>query len=140
MRFELILKSEDRAAYQLAPMFAPLKKLYKSYLKLGFGNYMIPLGELRINSIRSKKGQWGFSLRHYSINGKIKLDNDEKVSPGFFENSGSLYGKKIFKNADDARESLDPSAQENFIAWHEHFNKERSDLLEWPPGMESEIG
>ena len=76
---------------------APLKKLYKSYLKIGVGNYLIPLGELRINSLRSKKSQWGLSLRHYSINGKIKLDNDQKVSPGYFENSGNLYGKKIFK-------------------------------------------
>ncbi len=32
----------------------PLKKLYKSYLKIGFGNYLIPMGELRVNSIRSK--------------------------------------------------------------------------------------
>jgi hypothetical protein len=77
----------------------PLNKLYKSYLKIGMGNYLIPLGELRINSVRSKKGQWGLSLRHYSINGKIRLDNDEKVSPGYFENSGSLYGKKIFNKA-----------------------------------------
>ena len=77
----------------------PLKKLYKSYLKIGIGNYLIPLGELRINSLRSKKSQWGFSLRHYSINGKIKLDNDQKVTPGYFENSGNLYGKKIFNKA-----------------------------------------
>ncbi len=74
----------------------PLKKLYKSYLKLGIGNYLIPLGEFRINSLRSKKSQWGFALRHYSINGKIKLDSDQKVEPGYFENSGNLYGKKIF--------------------------------------------
>jgi hypothetical protein len=78
---------------------APLKKLYKSYLKIGIGNYLIPLGEFRINSLRSKKGQWGLSLRHYSINGKIKLDNDQKVSPGYFENAGNLYGKRIFNKA-----------------------------------------
>ena len=78
---------------------APLNKLYKSYLKIGVGNYLIPMGELRINSIRSKKGQWGLAVQHYSINGKIKLDNDQKVSPGYLENSGSLYGKKIFNKA-----------------------------------------
>ena len=77
----------------------PLKKLYKSYLKIGFGNYLIPMGELRINSVRSKKSQWGLALQHYSINGKIKLENDQKVSPGYIENSGTLYGKKIFNNA-----------------------------------------
>ncbi len=77
----------------------PLNKLYRSYLKIGISNYLVPLGELRINSLRSKTGQWGLSLRHYSINGKIKLDNDQKVSPGYIENSGHLYGKKIFNKA-----------------------------------------
>jgi hypothetical protein len=96
----------------------PLKKLYKSYLKIGFGNYLMPLGELRINSLRSKKGQWGLSLHHYSINGKIKLDNDQKVSPGYFENSGNLYGKKIFNKAylsGDLRGAWDGA---NFYGYH----------------------
>ena len=77
----------------------PLSKIYKTILKLGFGNCFIPLGELHINSLRSKENEWGIALRHYSINGKIKLDDGEKISPGFFENSGSIYGKKVFKHA-----------------------------------------
>jgi len=75
---------------------APLTKLYKSYLKLGFGNYLAPLVELRINSLRGKKSQWGIDLQHYSINGKLKLDNDHKVKPGYFDNSINIYGKRIF--------------------------------------------
>jgi hypothetical protein len=77
----------------------PLTKLYKSYLKLGFGNYIAPLAELNINSLREKKSQWGIALKHYSINGMLKLENDQKVDPGFFENSGSIYGKKIFNKS-----------------------------------------
>ncbi len=75
----------------------PLTKLYKSYLKLGFGNYLAPLAELNINSLRDKSRQWGIAVHHYSINGKLKLDNEDKVHPGYFENSLDLYGKKILK-------------------------------------------
>ena len=96
----------------------PLKKLYKSYLKIGIGNYLIPMGELRINSLRSKKGQWGLALQHYSINGKIKLDNDQKVSPGYFENSGSLYGKKIFNRAYLAGEVKGAWDGANYYGYH----------------------
>ena len=97
---------------------APLNKLYKSYLKLGMGNYLMPLGELRINSLRSKKGQWGVSLHHYSINGKIRLDNDKKVAPGYFENSGSLYGKKIFNKAYLSGELKGAWDGTNFYGYH----------------------
>ncbi len=78
---------------------SPLTKLYKAYLRLGFGNYLAPLGELNINSLRDKDQQWGISLKHYSINGKLKLENDRKVRPGYFENSASFYGKKIFRKS-----------------------------------------
>jgi hypothetical protein len=97
---------------------APLNKLYKSYLKLGMGNYLTPLGELRINALRSKKGQWGVSLRHYSINGKIRLDNDKKVAPGYFENSGSLYGKKIFSKTYLSGELKGAWDGTNFYGYH----------------------
>jgi len=78
---------------------APLKKLYKSYLRLGFGNYLVPLGELHVNSLRSRENQWGIALRHYSINGKVKLEDGNKVQPGFFENSADIYTKKVFRNS-----------------------------------------
>jgi hypothetical protein len=78
---------------------APLSKLYKSHLKLGFGNYLMPLAELHINSLRSKESNWGLALKHYSINGKVKLDDGNKVAPGLFENSANIYGRKIFRNS-----------------------------------------
>jgi hypothetical protein len=90
-------------SFQVRPISAarmvgtPLTKLYKSYLKLGIGNYLAPLAELNLNSLRDKNWQWGIAVNHYSINGKLKLDNDQKVHPGYFENSASLYGKRILK-------------------------------------------
>lgn len=77
----------------------PLTKLYKSQLRLGIGNYLNPLGELTVHSLRERKTQWGIDLNHYSINSKLKLENGVKVKPGFFENGVSLYGKKIYRES-----------------------------------------
>lgn len=72
----------------------PLDKLYKSELKLGAGNYLTPLAELRINQLRSSKGSFGVGLRHHSMNGKVKLANEDKVDAGFNENDLSIYGER----------------------------------------------
>jgi hypothetical protein len=77
----------------------PLPKLYKSYIKLGLGNYFTPLGEISITNERSKAGAIGFNVRHFSTNGKVKLQNNEKVPAGYMDNDASLYGKKFFKNS-----------------------------------------
>lgn len=77
----------------------PLPKLYKGYVKLGFGNYSTPLGELSITNHRSKQGAIGFYARHYSSFGKIPLKYvPEKVFAGFMDNDASAFGKKFFKN------------------------------------------
>ncbi|MFC2089428.1 hypothetical protein ACFLT1_01530 [Bacteroidota bacterium] len=72
----------------------PLEKLYKSQLKLGMGNYLTPLAELRINQVRSSKGNFGFLARHHSMNGQIRLENDQKVAAGFNENQLEFKGKR----------------------------------------------
>jgi hypothetical protein len=76
-----------------------LEKLYKSYLSLGVGNYFVPDIELNINSLRSRDKWFGIYLKHNSINGKIKLENGDKVNPGFNENIALVEGKKIFKKS-----------------------------------------
>lgn len=76
----------------------PLAKLYKSYVNLGLGNYNSPLAEISITNERSKKGAIGFYGRHYSNNGKVKLENDKKVFAGYMDNDASLFGKKFFKS------------------------------------------
>ncbi|MCU0461265.1 MAG: hypothetical protein MUF36_04525 [Bacteroidales bacterium] len=76
----------------------PLPKLYKSYVRLGFGNYITPLAEVSITNERSKKGAIGFYGRHFSTNGKILLKEDvDKVFAGYMDNDVSLYGKKFFR-------------------------------------------
>lgn len=89
--------------YSITPIKAatllpePLPKLYKSYLTLGFGNYVTPLFDLTIANERSKKGSIGFNARHFSTNGKIKLDNDQRVFAGYMDNDLSMFGKRFFR-------------------------------------------
>lgn len=83
------------AAARLEP--DPLNKLYKSYLKLGFGNYFTPLGELSISSERSRNKIMGFYAAHNSSFGKVKLDNEDEVFAGYMDNYASLYGTRFFR-------------------------------------------
>jgi len=63
--------------YNISPIKAaallpdPLAKLYKSYVKLGIGNYLTPLAEISITNERSKKGAFGIYGRHFSS--KLRL-------------------------------------------------------------------
>lgn len=90
--------------YTISPIKAaallpdPLTKLYKSFIKLGVGNYLTPLAEVSITNERSKKGAIGFYARHFSTNGKIDLENTKKVFAGYMDNDASLFGRKFFKN------------------------------------------
>lgn len=77
----------------------PLPKLYKSYVKFGMGNNNTPLAELSITSHRSKKGAMGFYAKHYSSNGKVPLENRQRVFAGFMDNDASLFGKRFFRNS-----------------------------------------
>ena len=80
-------------------MSDPLPKLYKSYVKIGFGNYNTPLAELSITNLRSKKGAVGFYAKHYSSNGTVSLQNKQKVFAGFMDNDGSVFGKRFFRKS-----------------------------------------
>jgi hypothetical protein len=90
-------------SYTISPIKAaallpdPLPKLYKSYVNIGMGNYLTPLAEISITNERSKKGTIGFDGRHYSTNGKVKLQNDKKVFAGYMDNDASVFGRKFFK-------------------------------------------
>jgi hypothetical protein len=77
----------------------PLPKLYKSYVKIGIGNNNTPLAELSVTNHRSKKGAVGFYAKHYSSNGRVTLENKQKVFAGFMDNDASLFGKKFFRKS-----------------------------------------
>lgn len=76
----------------------PLEKLYKSYVNLGLGNYMAPLAEVSVTNERSKDGIYGLYVKHFSTNGKVKLQNDKRVFAGYMDNDVSLFGRKFFRD------------------------------------------
>ena len=88
--------------YSIVPIKAaslvpdPLEKLYKSYVNLGLGNYLAPLAEVSVTNERSKSGAYGIYARHFSTNGKVKLQNNKRVYAGYMDNDASLFGKKFF--------------------------------------------
>ncbi len=75
-----------------------INKLYNTYIKVGFANYMMPYAQINYNSNRSKTVQYGVNLLHNSSRGKIKI-NDIKTFAGFCDNEASLFGKKILKKS-----------------------------------------
>jgi hypothetical protein len=89
--------------YQVSPIKAasllpdPISKLYKSYVNIGLGNYFTPMAEVSVTNDRSKKGTIGFYARHLSDNGKVELQNSDKVFAGFMDNEASLFGRKFLK-------------------------------------------
>ncbi|MCG9911518.1 MAG: hypothetical protein MH137_09480 [Flavobacteriales bacterium] len=50
----------------------PLKKLRRLYMKLGFGNYLTPLAQVRVNSLRSKNDAYDVGYSYFASFGKQK--------------------------------------------------------------------
>jgi hypothetical protein len=76
----------------------PLDKFYKSYLKIGLGNYVTPLAEYSIHNLRSKEYAFGGYIFHKSSHTKMELENGAKVPAGYGRNKLLLYGKKFYKD------------------------------------------
>lgn len=100
-----IIPTRVDAPFELKPINAakmvgtPLEKLYKSFLRLGFGNYYTTLAEYNINTLRSKDHSLGASYFHKSSTGsKLELDNKHKVIAGYSSNRAEGYANKYFPN------------------------------------------
>jgi hypothetical protein len=68
-------------------------------LKLGFGNYLTPYGELFFNAQPDKNSNFGIHLMHLSSSGKIKLLNDDKVKAPESVNEAEIFAKKFFRRS-----------------------------------------
>jgi hypothetical protein len=85
---------------QAAKMEAePLSELYNTYVKVGFGNYITPMLQLGLNSLREKNYTAGLLVSHMSSQGKVTLDNDQKVFAGYSDTDAKLFGKRIMKKS-----------------------------------------
>lgn len=73
----------------------PLPKLYRTYTKLGFGNYTSGMAEFNVMSLRSKNGSWGAHLGHWSAGTGPKEVAGEFA--GFSSQKVDLFGKRFTK-------------------------------------------
>ena len=76
----------------------PLAKLYRSELKVGFGNYFNKLASASISSLRSKAWSYGANFSHFSSDGKVNNRNSNKVYNGFAYNNIDLFTKRYINN------------------------------------------
>lgn len=72
-----------------------IKKLYRGFIKGGYGNYNTPYFEVFYNALRSKEFDAGVHLRHLSSSGDIKGYG----FPGFSENNIDFFGNKYLTDA-----------------------------------------
>jgi len=71
-----------------------MEKLYNYMIKLGFGNYVTPIGEIYYSSNRSKKNMFSGYYRHLSSSGKMQ----GYKYPEYSDNELSLLYKHFTKN------------------------------------------
>jgi len=87
--------------YEIDPIKAanvkgePLSKLYRGYVKGGFGSYSMPYGEIFYHNLRSKKSSAGVHYKHLSSSGQIS----NVGYSGFSSNELNLFGKSFIKKS-----------------------------------------
>ncbi|MDR1878301.1 MAG: hypothetical protein LBQ64_01905 [Bacteroidales bacterium] len=71
-----------------------ISRLYRNFVKFGFGNYWTPYLDFEINSLRSTKGSYGGRIFHNSSWGKIKT-----YAPSSYSKTNvDVFAQKFFKN------------------------------------------
>ena len=102
--------------FELEPISAakmkgePLNKLYKSYVKIGLGNYSTPYAELFVNNLRSKEYSIGTHLKHFSSAFKSK----NLGYAGFSDDDAGVFGKKCVRPSADSIVTLIPKVACHF--------------------------
>ncbi len=100
-----------------------IKKLYRGFVKAGYGNYNTPYGELFFNALRSRDFDAGIHLRHLSSNGKIKGYG----FPGYSENDLAAFVNKFLDHSViSGRLSYDRDVVHYYGYTLEHFSKKET--------------
>ena len=81
------ITTQDIAASKIK-IVDKLDKLYPGYIKVGLGNYTMPMGELYYNATRNRRVNYGIHAKHLSSFGKMK-----GYAPTQFDNTNAkLFG------------------------------------------------
>ena len=97
VRFSPDTRLQELAAETYRP--APREELRYSYASFGMGNYWSPMARLAINTLRNEKMSLGIDLSHLSSQGRIKMDDQQKVYAGYGDNRVKIYGERFFKGS-----------------------------------------
>jgi hypothetical protein len=73
----------------------PVQKLYRTYARMGLGNYSTVLGEFSVGSLRSKTGAYGLHIRHFSAGTGPK--DVQGAFAGFSQQDANIFGKRSLK-------------------------------------------
>jgi hypothetical protein len=71
----------------------PLTKLYRTYARVGVGNYGTLYGQINVMSLRSKKGAYGLRLQHHSAKGPEEVQSEYS---GFSTQKANIWGTTFF--------------------------------------------
>jgi hypothetical protein len=77
----------------------PRPEMGMGLLKLGFGNYLTPYGELFFNAQPDKKSNFGMHFKHLSSSGEINLLNGDRVDAPQSVNEAEIFGKRFFRKS-----------------------------------------
>ncbi|MDP2887605.1 MAG: hypothetical protein Q8P34_01400 [Bacteroidota bacterium] len=95
-----VFSTFDITPVAAAKMFGePKPEMEMGLLKLGFGNYMTPYGELFFNSQPDKNSNFGMHFKHLSSYGKIGLLNGDIVKAPQSENIAEIFGEKFWRKS-----------------------------------------
>ena len=78
----------------------PIDKLYRNFIKAGFGNYTTPYIEFFANKLRSKTHSYGIHIRHLSNSGKIKNYANSNSSDNYLNAFIKKFNKSNMLGAD----------------------------------------
>lgn len=94
-----LIKSFAPKPITAAKMVAePLVDTKSNYLKLGYGNHVMPMAEFYYGSQRDKEWLYGAWIQHLSSFSDVKLDNDKMVDGDFCNTNITIFGKKLIKD------------------------------------------
>lgn len=70
-----------------------LQKLYRGYIKAGYGSYFTPLVDAYYTDGRSKKGTFGFHYQHISSSGGVTPNDEDSIPDHYSDNKFEAWYK-----------------------------------------------
>lgn len=76
-----------------------LTRLYRGYVKAGYGSYFTPLVDAYYTDGRSKKEEWGVHYQHLSSAGGVTPNDEDTIDDHFSDNKAELWGKYFLRKS-----------------------------------------